>query len=102
MSTAEEFRTSLTSGELVLVDVWAEWCGPCRMMAPIIEKIKREYVGKMNVLKIDADNNPEIAEKYNIQSLPTLVFFKDGKEVLRIVGATSESNLKRAADTLLV
>src|SRR5689334_15145107 len=101
METTVTFEEAVAKGSLVLVDFWAEWCGPCRMMNPIIEKLKKDYEGKMDVVKVNADNNPALTEQYGVQSLPSFIFIKGGKEVQRMVGATSETRLKEAADSLL-
>lgn len=85
----------LKSDTPVLVDFWAEWCGPCRMIAPAVEEIASEYDGKAKVAKLDVDNNPEVSMKYNIRSIPTLLIFKDGKIVDQIIGAVPKSHLKK-------
>jgi thioredoxin 1 len=71
----------------VLVDVWADWCGPCKAIAPIVEELAREYEGQLKVMKLDVDENPRTASAYRVQSIPTLLVFKDGKPAERIVGA---------------
>lgn len=78
---------------VALVDFWAEWCGPCRMVGPIVEEIAKEYEGKALVGKVDVDSNPEVSYKYGIRSIPTLLFIKDGEVVDKQVGATSKSVL---------
>src|SRR5512134_3852100 len=86
---------------LVLVDFWAVWCGPCRMVAPIVDEIAKEYDGKLKVLKLNTDENPDVAGKYRIMGIPTLMFFKDGKTVDQIVGAVPKAQLKGKVDALL-
>ena len=85
----------------VLVDFWAEWCGPCKMIAPAVHDLAMEYDGKLNVAKVDVDNNPNIAMKYGIRSIPALIFFKDGQPVDQVVGAVPKGALKRKIDSVL-
>lgn len=102
---------AVTSGEwdsevlkdsgLVMVDFWATWCGPCRMVAPVVEKLAKDYAGRVKVLKLNTDENPDVAQKHGIQGIPTLMFFKDGKKVDQIVGAVPEGTLKAKFDQLL-
>ncbi len=77
----------------VLVDFWAEWCGPCRMIAPVLEKLAEEYAGSLKIAKLDVDNNPEIAEQFEVMSIPTMILFKDGKPVERMVGYVPRARL---------
>ncbi len=86
---------------LVLVDFWAVWCGPCRMIAPTVEEIAKEYAGKLKVCKLNTDENPDIASRYKIMGIPTLMFFKDGQKVDQIVGAVPKPQLKAKIDQLL-
>lgn len=82
----------LKSDKPVLVDFWAEWCGPCRMVGPIIEEISNEFSGKALVVKCDVDNSPAVAAKYGIRNIPTILFFKDGKIADKQVGAVPKGN----------
>lgn len=83
----------LKSEKPVLVDFYADWCGPCQMMGPVIEEISEELDGKAKVGKINVDENPDVAVEYNVMSIPTLIIFKNGKEVKRYVGVTSKEEL---------
>ena len=77
----------------VLVDFWAEWCGPCKMIAPILNELAGEYAGKLKITKLDVDHNPATAMAYGVMSIPTLILFKDGKPVQRIVGYMPKDRL---------
>jgi thioredoxin 1 len=89
----------LRSDKPVIVDYWAEWCGPCRMVAPILEEIASEHGDKLDVVKLNVDDNPETSRKYQILNIPTLGVFKDGQEVKEIVGAKPKAALlKELAD----
>lgn len=77
----------------VLIDFWAVWCGPCKMIAPIVEELAGEYEGKIKIGKLDVDNNPNVAMKFGIRSIPTLLIFKDGKVVDQIVGAVPKPQI---------
>ena len=87
--------------ELVMVDFWAVWCGPCQMVAPIVDELAREYDGKLRVRKLNTDENPEIAGRYQVMSIPTILFFKNGQAVERLVGARPKRQFKEIIDALL-
>ncbi len=91
----------LQSSVPVLVDFWAPWCGPCRMLAPTIDELSAQYNGKAKILKLNTDENPNSAVKYRINSIPNLIFFKDGKPVNQLVGAVDKSKIQEALDTLI-
>ncbi len=85
----------------VMVDFWATWCGPCRMLAPVVEELATDYAGKVKVCKLDTDQGPETSLKYRITSIPTIIFFKDGKVVSQAVGLQSKAALQEKLDALL-
>lgn len=84
----------LDSSKPVLVDFWAEWCGPCRMVGPLVEEIATEYDGRVDVYKLDVDHNMEIAKNYNIRSIPSLIIFKNGEIAEQKIGALPKAKLK--------
>jgi thioredoxin 1 len=85
----------------VLVDLWAPWCGPCRMVGPVVERLAGKYQGKFKFCKINVDENQKTAASYNVMSIPTLIFFKNGKAVDTVVGAVPEAVLQQRIDKLL-
>ena len=95
------FDKALASGQLMMVDFWASWCGPCKMAAPIIESVAGEYEGKALVGKVNTDDEQELAVRYEVMSIPTVIFFKDGKEVERKVGVMPGDSYKAVLDSYL-
>lgn len=86
---------------VVLVDFWAPWCGPCRMLGPVIEELAKEYEGKAKICKINTDDAAAVSEKYRISSIPTIIIFKDGQPISQLVGLQSKEELKKQLDGLL-
>jgi thioredoxin 1 len=102
IGSADAFeRVVLTANQPVLVDFYADWCGPCRMLAPIIEKLAKEYQGRALVSKVNVDNLSSVAARYGIQGIPAVLIFDKGKEVQRFVGVRSQSDYARALDKLV-
>ena len=85
----------------VLVDFWAAWCGPCRMVAPVVEALAREFAGRALIVKLDVDANRITAQRYGVQSIPTLIYFRNGQEVDRVIGAQSADALRQKLLALL-
>ncbi len=91
----------LNSSDVVMVDFWAVWCGPCQMVAPIVDELAQEYQGRLKVMKLNTDEAPEVAGKYQIMSIPSILFFKGGEVVEKVVGARSKQQFKEIIDSLL-
>lgn len=96
----EQFQTGL-KGKTALVDFGASWCGPCRAMEPVIQKLKGEYAGRAAILEIDIDSQRELATDYMVQSIPTLILFQDGVEIRRFVGLQSKSTIEKSLNAVL-
>ncbi|OBQ01581.1 MAG: thioredoxin [Anabaena sp. AL09] len=107
MSAAEQVTDSTFEQEVlksevpVLVDFWAPWCGPCRMVAPVVEEIAEQYEGQIKVVKVNTDENPNIASQYGIRSIPTLMIFKGGDKVDMVVGAVPKTTLANTLEKYL-
>jgi len=99
--TDANFNDILNEGKPLVVDFWAEWCGPCRMIAPVIEELSKEYEGKVNIGKLDVDNNNDVVSQFGIRNIPTILFFKDGKLTDKQVGAIQKSALAAKINALL-
>jgi thioredoxin 1 len=91
----------LQSPQLVMVDFWATWCAPCKMVAPAVEELAKEYEGKAKFVKVNTDENSDLAAQYKIRGIPTLMFIKEGKIVDQVVGAVAKAQLKAKLDSLL-
>ena len=99
--TNENYEALMASGQPVVIDFWAEWCGPCRMVGPIIDELAAEYEGKVVIGKCDVDSADDIVAQYRVRNIPTVVFIKNGEVVDKVVGATSKETLKAKVDALL-
>lgn len=95
-----EFASATSSGT-VLIDFGAEWCGPCKAMLPVLQKLSTEYSGKVQIFSVDIDKDPNLAARHGVMSVPTFLVFKDGKAVERVVGAVREGELKKRIDPYL-
>ncbi|KJR41430.1 thioredoxin, partial [Candidatus Magnetoovum chiemensis] len=101
-ATTATWETEVLKADLlVMVDFWAVWCGPCRMVAPIVEELAKEYAGKVKVVKLNTDENPDIASRYKIMGIPTLMFFRNGEKVDQLVGAVPKPQLKDKIEALI-
>ncbi|MGC8764498.1 MAG: thioredoxin [Brevinematia bacterium] len=101
-ASASNFESEVLKSSIpVVVDFWAEWCPPCRMIAPLLDQLADEYAGKAKIVKINVDNDPEIATTYNITNIPTLIFFNKGTPYQKIVGAVPKQRIKEVLDSML-
>ncbi len=98
---AESFTDLLASDDNVLVDFWAPWCGPCRMVGPILEKLAPSYEGKLTFAKVNVDENQPLAQRFDVRGIPCMIIFKKGSESVRIIGALPEASLKKKIDEAL-
>ena len=99
--TDENFEELLNSGKPMVLDFWAEWCGPCRMVSPVIDELASEYEGRVTIGKVDVDSNNDVVGQFGIRNIPTVLFFKDGKLVDKQVGVTQKSVFVTKIDALL-
>lgn len=93
--------TALAEGGVSVVDFWAEWCGPCRLVSPIIDELSAEYAGKANIGKLNVDHNPEVSMQFGVRSIPTILFIKNGQVVDKHVGTATKATLKQKIDSLI-
>lgn len=90
-----------TANGVVLVDFWATWCGPCKMVAPVVEEISREYEGRAKICKVNIEEAPELASRFSVMSIPTLIFLKDGNQESQLVGFQPKDSIKKELDKLI-
>jgi len=100
-ATDADFAKVTDTSRLVLVDLWAPWCGPCRMVAPILEKLARDFAGSLKVVKVNVDGSPAISQRFNASSIPMLVFMRDGEAIDTVIGAQPEHVLRGAVEQLI-
>jgi len=102
INSSQQFEQEvLNSAHPVFVDFWAEWCGPCRAVSPVVEELSQEYGGKVDFVKVNVDQNSDLAQKYNVFSIPTLAVFRDGEVVSQKVGGASKESFKTMIDSSL-
>jgi thioredoxin 1 len=94
-------ETIAAAAEVMVVDFWAEWCGPCKMIAPILDEIAGEHAGKVSIAKLNVDDNPDVARRFDVMSIPTLIVFKDGQAQKRLIGAKGKGQLLAELDEFL-
>ncbi len=99
--TDSNIQELLASANPVVIDFWAPWCGPCKMMLPIVDELAKQYEGRVTIGKLNVDENPDTCEQYGIMNIPTMLFFKNGELVNRHVGACRKPDLEKIVDTLL-
>ena len=99
-ATSVDFDATIAEG-VTMVDFWAPWCGPCRMIAPVVEELAEDFDGKAKIVKVNTDEEQDIAVKYGVRSIPTIIFFKDGKQVDTMVGAASKDAFASKLNALL-
>jgi thioredoxin 2 len=100
-ATDADFADVVDTSRLVLVDLWAPWCGPCRMVAPILEKLSHEFAGSLKVVKVNVDGSPAVSRRFNASSIPMLVFLRNGEHIDTIIGAQPEAVLRSAVQKLV-
>ena len=99
--TDAEFDAQAKAQPLLLVDFWAEWCGPCRMVGPTIERLAKDYTGRLLTVKVNVDRRPQVAERYEVQSIPTIMLFWQGEPVMRLLGAQGYESIRREIEKFL-